>query len=82
MLGADLLLQLVDGNSLDHLYHHRHHQVHNDHYHHLLRGYQDLVQTRPLLRPVLPGVLVTQPDQDGSVHSDGLEEDQRPVQRD
>jgi len=66
VLGADLLLQLVDGNSLDHL----------------LRGYQDLVQTRPLLRPVLPGVLVTQPDQNGSVHSYRLKEDQRPVQCD
>ena len=41
-----------------------------------------LVEVEPLLGPVLPGVLVGEPEEDGAVDGDRLHEDQRPVQRD
>ena len=48
----------------------------------LRRGQDLLVQGESLLRPVFPGVLVAEPEEDGPIHCHGLDEDQRPVQRD
>lgn len=47
---------------------------------HLLGGVQDLlVQIGSFLVPVIVGVLVVQPDEDGFIHRDGLYVDQRPL---
>ena len=41
-----------------------------------------LVQVEPLLGPVLPGILVAEPEEDGSVDGHWLKEDERPVEGD
>lgn len=67
VLGAEAAGELAEGNLLQDL----------------LRGRQHLlVERQSLLRPVLPGVLVAEPEEDGAIHRDRLDEDQRPVQGD
>lgn len=39
-------------------------------------------QVHPLFVPVLPSVFVAEPEEDGSVHGDGLDKDERTVQDD
>ena len=67
VLGAQLTRDLGQGNFLQNL---------------LGRDQNFFVQTQSLLGPVFPSVLVAQPEQDSSVHSDWLEEDEGSVEGD